>query len=60
MARVGKDIKNEKQSGGRNERLAAALRENLHRRKAQERGRGSPVAGSPKGKEQVPENDRND
>jgi len=60
MVRTGKDNKNEKQSGGRNERLAAALRENLRRRKAQERGRVSPAAGSPKDKNRVPENDRND
>jgi hypothetical protein len=60
MVRVGKDNKNEKQSRGRDERLAAALRENLHRRKAQERGRGSPATGITKGKNRVPENDRND
>jgi len=58
MVRVGKDNKNEKQSGSRDERLAAALRENLQRRKAQKRGRGSP--GAPKGKDPVPENHRND
>ncbi|HXZ45765.1 MAG TPA: hypothetical protein VEH02_03445 [Pseudolabrys sp.] len=57
MVRVGKDNKNEKQSGGRNQRLTAALRENLRRRKAQERGRGSPAAGTPKDKDRVPEND---
>jgi len=30
-----------KKSGGRDQRLAAALRENLRRRKLQERGRGT-------------------
>jgi len=60
MVRVGKDNKNDKQSGGRNERLRAALRENLRRRKAQERGRGSSASPPPEGKDRVPENDRND
>ena len=59
MVRAGKDNKNEKQSGRRSERLAAALRENLRRRKAQERGRGPSAPGVPQGKDQVPENDRN-
>jgi len=60
MVRAGKDDTNEKQSGVRNERLAAALRENLRRRKAQERGRASPVADMPKDKDRVPQNDCND
>jgi hypothetical protein len=33
--------------GGRDARLAAALRENLRRRKAQERGRDAPGAEAP-------------
>jgi len=38
-----------KKNGNRSERLALALRENLRRRKAQERGRGAPPpADSPK------------
>ena len=39
----GKKPKKTKQSGGRSARLAAALRENLRRRKAQERQRGAPT-----------------
>jgi len=38
----GKKPTKPKQSGGRSTRLAAALRENLRRRKAQERQRGAP------------------
>jgi hypothetical protein len=34
-------VKNAAQKGGREQRLAAALRENLRRRKAQVRGRGA-------------------
>jgi len=38
-----------KKNGNRSERLALALRENLRRRKAQERGRGAlPAADTPK------------
>jgi hypothetical protein len=40
MTRVGENDKKPKKSGGRSGRLAAALRENLRRRKAQERQRG--------------------
>ena len=39
-----KKPKKPKQSGRRSDRLAAALRENLRRRKAQERQRGAPPA----------------
>jgi hypothetical protein len=39
MTRMGEDHKKPAKSGGRSQRLAAALRENLRRRKAQERGR---------------------
>jgi hypothetical protein len=49
MKRAGDDEKT-KPSGGRAERLAAALRENLRRRKAQERKRSAreaPPARSP-------------
>ena len=51
MARIDEDDKKPKkpkepkQSGGRSARLAAALRENLRRRKAQERRRGAPTPG---------------
>jgi hypothetical protein len=37
-------------SGGRDKRLAAALRENLRRRKAQARGRGAQAASEPRAK----------
>jgi hypothetical protein len=40
MTHSGKNQDNARKSGGRKERLAAALRENLRKRKAQERGRG--------------------
>jgi hypothetical protein len=43
MGRVGDD-NDAKKSGNREGRLAAALRENLRRRKAQERGRSAPPA----------------
>jgi hypothetical protein len=39
MARADEDHRKAGKSGGRDERLAAALRENLRRRKAQERSR---------------------
>lgn len=42
MTRAGKNHQKPDKSGGRSERLAAALRENLRRRKAQERQRGAP------------------
>jgi hypothetical protein len=57
MGRVG-DNNDAKKTGNREGRLAAALRENLRRRKAQERGRSAPPAtgkpeqaglGSPRG-----------
>ena len=37
----GKDQQKSGKAAGRDQRLAAALRENLRRRKAQERGRGA-------------------
>ena len=47
MTRPGKDRDKTKsrpnKPAGRDERLAAALRENLRRRKAQERERGAPA-----------------
>ena len=43
MGRVG-DNNDAKKTGNREGRLAAALRENLRRRKAQERGRSAPPA----------------
>ena len=54
MTRAGKTNKDEKKSSGRSERLAAALRENLRRRKARERGRGSPATDTAKNRGQVP------
>jgi hypothetical protein len=39
MARTDEDRRKAGKSGSRDERLAAALRENLRRRKAQERSR---------------------
>ena len=44
MTQAGEDDKKPEKSGGRGARLAAALRENLRRRKAQERGRNAPTA----------------
>jgi len=58
MTRAGKDNKNKKESRER-ERLAAALRENLRRRKAQERGRASQAADTTKSGGQAPRDDRN-
>jgi hypothetical protein len=43
MARSGKSHDSAKKPVGREARLAAALRENLRRRKAQERGRAAPA-----------------
>jgi hypothetical protein len=47
MTRSGKDQENKPahKPAGREARLAAALRENLRRRKAQERGRDMPAEG---------------
>jgi len=48
-----------KKSGNRSERLALALRENLRRRKTQERGRGvSPAIEPPKKRNSVPDDDQ--
>jgi hypothetical protein len=58
MTRVGKNDDNEKKSSSRSKRLATALRENLRRRKAQERGRGLPAADTAKDGGPVPRNDR--
>ncbi len=44
MTRMGNNDKKPKKAGSRSKRLAAALRENLLRRKAQERQRGAPSA----------------
>jgi hypothetical protein len=43
MTHMGENGKKTNKSGSRSERLAAALRENLRRRKAQERGRERPA-----------------
>ena len=43
MTRKAEDGKKPTKSGGRSTRLAAALRENLRRRKAQERQRSAPT-----------------
>ncbi len=42
MTRMGENDKKPKKTGNRSARLGAALRENLRRRKAQERRRGEP------------------
>jgi hypothetical protein len=42
MTRADQDRRKAGKSGSRDERLAAALRENLRRRKEQERARGAP------------------
>jgi hypothetical protein len=44
MTRLGDNDKKPKKTGSRSARLAAALRVNLHRRKAQERRRGEESA----------------
>jgi hypothetical protein len=44
MTRVGDNDRKPKKTASRSARLAAALRVNLHRRKAQERQRGAPSA----------------
>jgi hypothetical protein len=44
MTHLGENGKKHGKSGARDKRLAAALRENLRRRKAQERGRGGATA----------------
>jgi hypothetical protein len=56
MSRMNKDSETKK-SGNRSERLAGALRENLRRRKAQERARGESQA---TGTAQKPEPARRD
>jgi hypothetical protein len=56
MTRMNKDRKTKK-SGNRSDRLAGALRENLRRRKAQERARGESEA---TGTAQKPEPARRD
>jgi hypothetical protein len=58
MSRLGKDENKANKSGGRRERLAAALRENLRRRKAQERRRGLPPEPGTAPKGPVPRDDR--
>ena len=57
MTRAGDDGKT-KPSGGRAERLAAALRENLRRRKAQERERHAREAPEARGPAPREEKDR--
>ena len=44
MTRMAYNDEKPKKTGSRSARLAAALRVNLHRRKAQERKRGASVA----------------
>jgi hypothetical protein len=56
MTRGKQTGKNPKKTDARSARLAAALRVNLLRRKAQERGRG---AGSPSEAGAPPQNDKN-
>jgi len=57
MSKPGKD-KDSKKPAGRGERLAAALRENLRRRKAQERGRASSTSDAEEGGKQDSAKDR--
>jgi hypothetical protein len=52
----GDDHGKTKPSGGRGARLAAALRENLRRRKAQERSRGAPE--TPESRSPAPRDDK--
>ncbi len=60
MTRAGEGDKKPKKSGGRSARLAAALRENLRRRKAQERSRDVPPAPGPSIKSTpAPHDDKN-
>ena len=56
MTRVGENNKKAKKSGGRSQRLAAALRENLRRRKEQERTRHAPQA--PESRSPAPRDDK--
>ena len=51
MSQSGKD-KDRKETERRSQRLAAALRENLRRRKAQERGRASSTSEAKEGGKQ--------
>ena len=55
MKRASGEQPKQRKTGGRNERLAAALRENLRRRKAQARGRDPQSAALPSGSGQAPE-----
>ena len=57
MSKPGKD-KDRKETSGRSQRLAAALRENLRRRKAQERGRASSTSDAEEGGKQDSAKDR--
>jgi len=60
MTRIGDNDKKTRKSGARAARLAAALRENLRRRKAQERGRGAePAPDARSGPAQAPHDDKN-
>jgi hypothetical protein len=58
MTRSGKSHDNAKKPASREARLAAALRENLRRRKAQERGRGAPAEGDTGGEPGKPPDSR--
>ena len=60
MTRGNEPGKNTRKTDARSARLAAALRVNLHRRKAQERRRGAESApGEPTMPGPVPSNDKN-
>ncbi|HEY5217344.1 MAG TPA: hypothetical protein VIJ17_10695 [Pseudolabrys sp.] len=60
MTRSSDNDKKPRKSGARAARLAAALRENLRRRKAQERGRGAePAPDARSGPAQAPHDDKN-
>ena len=48
MTKAGDNDRKPNKKGGRSDRLAAALRQNLRRRKAQERQRGAGAAAGPR------------
>jgi hypothetical protein len=48
MTKAGDNDRKPSKKGGRSDRLAAALRQNLRRRKAQERQRGAAASPGPR------------
>jgi hypothetical protein len=55
MTKAGDNDRKPNKKGGRSDRLAAALRQNLRRRKAQERQRGAVAASGPRTSQKGPE-----